>query len=1304
MRKGKGYSKMKAPEKKKGTGVGISDEIPLVHRSVMSSDDSKHALIPIISWVTYSSCGYFTYLLLCILTCGVFFILSSLFPAVKEWFVCSSCHPSDADSVVILHHNQQKKISVTHFHLNEPSISLEIECHRYWTSASVHWALQSVPDVPDHFSNHLRVIPDQNLILSHEELELFYGLNKMELPQASFIEILSKTMVHPFYLFQYFAVVLWMAQDYVLYSLVILLITGGAVYLTTSETIYNLDRLHHLAGQVNKIGRINNQTGAVQEVEDTELVPGDHIVLRANTSLPCDCVLLSGRVSVDESMLTGESVPVNKSPVDHTVFLNSDLPESGQRDSLILSKQSGSILFSGTKILVTVAPTRSKQSSTTLSLSSSSSQESYARSHCVGVVYRTSFRSAKGQLISTLLNPNENFMSFFSDALYVILFMAIMCTALYVWSAVYLVGHGASTSLVALKYLDALTIAVPPGLTASLTVATGIAINRLKDKGIYVSESTRVNWAGIITAACFDKTGTLTEERLHFKGVSIPKTAEIFGDREPPPTDAPIPNDGYVELSRHDSRGEIIVNHFPSPMTELMATCHALSLINGSPCGDPLEVELFRASGFFLTSSPHSSSSPLSSPLDHSLSSSIVGSRHDHSSIRTVFGSSSTSSRSSTPLSSAPKFQILKHFEFSSEKLRSGSLVLRPNKDLVYFCKGSPEKILELVTSSSVPLGTAEILTQLSKRGYRVIACCFKRVATGVAKDSEVIHRFQTIPQTELERDCQLLGFVFLSNALKKDTVMTIKTLTEANISCTMITGDHVHTAIAIGTDCQFYSEGVDVNIIDEDENSATGLVVTSMLTGRVVSYNLSDFLFALRNLKEHNGVSRTELSPLHLTVGAATGADCAPQSLQVALTGRGLEVIKRRYSDDLNLVLHLTQIYARMKPSDKQFIVQEMEKQRGSYSESALSPQSTRDYSERGEGVGLSIHSASSASSSFSSAPLQISISHAVPDSPPSALSDPDESSQCYAGFCGKPNTTHVVFCGDGMSSLSPHPLLLSSSFDLFPGANDMAALRSATVGVSLCEAETSVAAPITSRFQTPGSVVDVIKEGRCSLVTAYVLVTFNIMYATIQLLNAIMMYHYGLLVGNNTYLIQDLFFTLLLALAISVTPPADSLGKECPPHRFFTKYLFLKLFLQLVTFVAFQIFSLELLASQVWYVRYDCQGHPLRDTLAAETSVIASMGLCQLIIASIVSCIDLPFRQEWWRNGYHLLAIFGQLIFIGYQIFARESYFLTEVLEIQPLPYDFCTSLLSLIIIHCAVSGLLCCVVDVLKNRGVL
>ena len=47
-------------------------------------------------------------------------------------------------------------------------------------------------------------------------------------------------------------------------------------------------------------------------MESTELVPGDVIEVPENISMPCDLVLLSGSCIVNESMLTGESIPVIK--------------------------------------------------------------------------------------------------------------------------------------------------------------------------------------------------------------------------------------------------------------------------------------------------------------------------------------------------------------------------------------------------------------------------------------------------------------------------------------------------------------------------------------------------------------------------------------------------------------------------------------------------------------------------------------------------------------------------------------------------------------------------------------------------------------------------------------------------------------------------------------------------------------------------------------------------------------------------------------------------------------------------------
>lgn len=53
--------------------------------------------------------------------------------------------------------------------------------------------------------------------------------------------------------------------------------------------------------------------------------------------------------------------------------------------------------------------------------------------------------------------------------------------------------------------------------------------------------------------------------------------------------------------------------------------------------------------------------------------------------------------------------------------------------------------------------------------------------------------------------------------------------------------------------------------------------------------------------------------------------------------------------------------------------------------------------------------------------------------------------------------------------------------------GANDCGALKAADVGISLSEAEASIAAPFTSSQPDIGCVIQVIQEGRAALVTSF-------------------------------------------------------------------------------------------------------------------------------------------------------------------------------------------------------------------------
>lgn len=71
-----------------------------------------------------------------------------------------------------------------------------------------------------------------------------------------------------------------------------------------------------------------------------ELVPGDLIEVPENVVMPCDIILFSGTCIMNESMVTGESVPVIKNalPFDDIVY---NIEKQGK----------SSTLFAGTKCI-----------------------------------------------------------------------------------------------------------------------------------------------------------------------------------------------------------------------------------------------------------------------------------------------------------------------------------------------------------------------------------------------------------------------------------------------------------------------------------------------------------------------------------------------------------------------------------------------------------------------------------------------------------------------------------------------------------------------------------------------------------------------------------------------------------------------------------------------------------------------------------------------------------------------------------------------------------------------------------------
>ena len=93
------------------------------------------------------------------------------------------------------------------------------------------------------------------------------------------------------------------------------LVTVGK-YLETRSKAKTGGALEKLIDLVPKTARVVDADGTEREAAAESVVPGDVVRIRPGESLPVDGVVLEGASSIDESALTGESIPVEKGPGD----------------------------------------------------------------------------------------------------------------------------------------------------------------------------------------------------------------------------------------------------------------------------------------------------------------------------------------------------------------------------------------------------------------------------------------------------------------------------------------------------------------------------------------------------------------------------------------------------------------------------------------------------------------------------------------------------------------------------------------------------------------------------------------------------------------------------------------------------------------------------------------------------------------------------------------------------------------------------------------------------------------------------
>ncbi|KAF4078076.1 hypothetical protein AMELA_G00195310 [Ameiurus melas] len=398
-----------------------------------------------------------------------------------------------------------------------------------WTCADLHHYQQGLSQM-DHISRRQ-----------------IFGENIIDVPVKSYLQLLFEEVLNPFYIFQVFSIVLWMSDNYYFYAVCIFLISFISICVSLYEIRKQSSTLRRMAQFIVNV-TVRRATGEEECVSSVELVPGDCVVIPAEgLHLPCDAALLAGECMVNESMLTGESIPVMKTPLPASELKYS--PESQRRHTL----------FCGTQLIQAKGGCPSGKGT-------------------IAVVTRTGFFTAKGDLISSILYPQPVNFRFYADAMKFLLFLGVLALIGTVYSVVMLWRSNTTWAQLVIRSLDIVTIVVPPALPAALTTGTIYAQRRLKKNGVFCISPPRINVCGKISLFCFDKTGTLTEEGLDVWGV---KVANRNGA-------------GFDELVS-DPR---LLS--PGPMLWALASCHSVVLLGGQPIGDPLELKMIDSTGWKL--------------------------------------------------------------------------------------------------------------------------------------------------------------------------------------------------------------------------------------------------------------------------------------------------------------------------------------------------------------------------------------------------------------------------------------------------------------------------------------------------------------------------------------------------------------------------------------------------------------------------------------------------------------------------------------------------------------------------------
>jgi len=407
------------------------------------------------------------------------------------------------------------------------------------------WA-ESAKDILEQ----LRVLPD--LGLNRDEIDRRrrrFGPNRLErAKKKSTLRILVNQFESLIiFLLTAAAVLSFFLREYVDGAAIsiAILVNAAIGFFTELRAVRSMEALQELGTESAKIRR----DGKIDEIAAEKLVPGDIVLIEGGDIIPADIRLLeASNLQADESILTGESVPVSK----QQQVIEADLPVADRSN----------MLFKGTAI---------------------------TRGSGEGVVVATGVRTQIGQIASIAeeaqeeTTPLEKRLDRLGRKLiYIILIIA---------AGVGVIGilTGNSPRLMFDMAIALAVAAIPEGLPIVATIALARGMWHMAQRNALINRLSAVETLGATNVICTDKTGTLTENRMTAAHVSLPNVGDVSFDERA----KEFKKDG--KAIGGDTRNKL------EEILKIGALCNNANYqVNpddqsASEIGDPLEVALLEA-------------------------------------------------------------------------------------------------------------------------------------------------------------------------------------------------------------------------------------------------------------------------------------------------------------------------------------------------------------------------------------------------------------------------------------------------------------------------------------------------------------------------------------------------------------------------------------------------------------------------------------------------------------------------------------------------------------------------------------